>query len=185
MPGVCAGIGVREYITLSPGEQGKAKENEMSERVTAWIEFGPWDEEKLASTEDGRTFLKLLEEFGFDEQEVVHESGVDTLQCDADEAKHGAAAFVEDELVKCAQHLGLWCLQGDEGGVAWDWHREVYSPDRCMGSYTCGADGFVLLSQELFDVFVSELDAADALVGIRQYFVLGSRTLAEWISAEG
>ncbi|MHB1733113.1 MAG: hypothetical protein ACYCU8_06610 [Ferrimicrobium acidiphilum] len=157
----------------------------MSERVTAWIEFGPWDEEKLASTEDGRVFLKLLEEFGFNEQEVVHESGIDTLQCDAYEAKYGTAAFVEDELVKCAQHLGLWCLQGDEGGGDWNWNREVFSPEKCMGKYTCGAEGYVLLSQELFDEFVSELDDAGVVTAIRQYFTEGSRTLGEWIRAEG
>ena len=54
-----------------------------------------------------------------------------------------------------------------------------------MGNYTCGAKGYVLLSQELFDVFVSELDDAGVVIAIRQYFTEGSRTLGEWISAEG
>ena len=157
----------------------------MSDRTTAWIQFGPWDEERLASTEDGCTFLKLLEEFGFDEQEVVHESDTDTLQCDVHEAQYGTCVFDEAGLVGRAQHLGLWCLQGDEGCGNWDWHYAVFSPVKRMDTYTCGAEGRVLLEQERFDALVSHLDDAGVVAAIRKYFTEGSKTLGEWISAEG
>uniref|UniRef100_UPI002620A243 hypothetical protein n=1 Tax=Ferrimicrobium sp. TaxID=2926050 RepID=UPI002620A243 len=58
-------------------------------------------------------------------------------------------------------------------------------PVKRMDTYTCGAEGRVLLEQERFDALVSHLDDAGVVAAIRKYFTEGSKTLGEWISAEG
>ncbi|MHB8190631.1 MAG: hypothetical protein ACYDHP_09490 [Ferrimicrobium sp.] len=156
----------------------------MGERVMARIVFGPWDEEKMGASEDCRQFLEQILAFCFEEQAVVEDQGVAIMKCEGYEVNYGTNAFREAKLVEHAQHLGLWCSQGDEGRSEWDQHHEVYSPEKCAGEFFDSYLGEAMLTPHQFGRFVSKWGEADALTKIRQYFVLGSRSLDEWISAE-
>lgn len=157
----------------------------MRERVPAWIEFAPWDEDKVRASEPGRALLNAIENYGFSDREVVDQAGVAVLTCQDYEANYGTVAFEEAGFAALAGEAGLWCASGDEGGPDWDRHHEVSMPDEPVGAWFGSETCETVLSEDRFLRFVAKRTPEDALDSIRRYFAKGNRSLGEWISQAG
>lgn len=157
----------------------------MGERVSAWIEFAPWDEDKIRASEPGRALLKAIEDYGFSEQEVVEQAGVAVLSCQDFEANYGTASFEQIGFAALAGQAGLWCADGDDGGPDWDRNHAVRTPSGARGWWAGSATHETVISESAFQYLVAKKTPTDALDSIRRYFAEGNRSLGEWVSQAG
>jgi len=154
----------------------------MGERVPAWIEFAPWDEDQLRASEPGRALFDAIENYGFSEREVTEQAGVAVLTCQDFDANYGTDALVGADLATLAVRAGLWCASGDDGAPEWDRHHEVTAPYGAVGAW-CGSEtNKTVLGESDFRRLVAERTPEDALDAIRRYFAEGNRLLGGWVA---
>ena len=154
----------------------------MGERVPAWIDFAPWDEDKVRASEHGRALLKAIEDYGFSDREVVDQAGVAVLSCQDYEANYGTAAFEAVGFAALAGQAGLWCADGDEGGPDWDRNHAVHTPSGPRGWWAGSATHETVISESTFQHLVARKTPEGALDSIRRYFAEGNRSLGEWVA---
>jgi len=147
----------------------------MSDRVTATLTIAPWNEEELKQSEGGRQLLEIIENRGFDEQNMYPLSPVDGdvawVELVDYQANYGTCAFTEDkDLMGLLKELKLWFSLSDEGSVDWGPNRIVYTPDGEQYYFDILVGGSIMLSQSKYKQLLEEGGQA----AIDEYWRLGN-----------
>jgi hypothetical protein len=147
----------------------------MGDRIVATLTIAPWNEEELRQSEDGRQLLEIIENWGFDEQNMYPlcpvEGDVVWVEFVDCQANYGTYAFTEDaDLMGLLKRLKLWFSLSDDGSVEWGPTRTVYAPDGKEYSFDTLVEGSAVLSQMKYQQLLEE----GGQEAIAEYWRLGN-----------
>lgn len=146
----------------------------MSADVYAELIIGPWNPEKLASTEAGQKLLDAIDEYGFGDTKEYYSVGVPVVQLDDwDPDRNVDSLLYEFELIELLSPLSLWCEMSDS-----DLSCSVLTPEGLIFRFPSIYSGPVL-PRDLYNELLPH--GTDALTF---YYDITSRSLGEWITSE-
>lgn len=154
----------------------------MGDRVYAWMEIGPWDEDALRHSGTASDLLDALDRYRFDDRSVLVQDGISVLRVEKYEANYGTGAFEDEGFATMARHLGLWLAWGDEGSVEWDQHHTVFAPDGASHYFEGSQCHEVVAHQADVLSLRSRMSDSEVVAALLQYFDEGNRSLGAWIA---